>query len=593
MCITFHDVSDVFFAKLPAGIVQGLSYPFQFARDSRAHLTSTCGIITRNGTAGVFTATHAVAGESCPISVVGGTQDVWVTIAVDANYVFQPSQFYLLRNSTLVGSVGVALEPTTASLPPLLAVVRPSADYLFSVFANTSALPPGISLNPHSGTFSGTPTLAGSTTTPIEVLDTATGLSLYVGDVQFVIAAPPRPSSLSAAAYAVPVAVGGFLLVLALALLYWRERQRNALKPQNFEEILAALSTIDANSGERRTPREIKRPNLKLLDQLGEGNFGAVHKGLLDEIPGTPGYIVAVKSLRAGIDAERGPMLQEAALMAQFEHAHVVRLVGVVTLGDPLLVVLEYCEYGALKSYLEKTEVAGTTQCRLAADCADGMAYLAKHKFIHRDLAARNVLLSSDRQCKIADFGLSREVNNEYYRSRGGQVAVRWAAPETLDEHKYSEQSDVWSFGVLLYEIWTKGATPYGEWNNQRVWTEVLAGYRLPQPLGCPDHIFRLMQRCWLVAEFRPEFSILLRELRKLEQQTYVEVSNVAESGPRYIGNYVDLSAGAGEADFALYHDQLPRLGVDCTIIVPLTHSSHGGCQSRARATHTAPGASV
>ena len=110
-------------------------------------------------------------------------------------------------------------------------------------------------------------------------------------------------------------------------------------------------------------------------------------------------------------------MLREAALMAQFDHAHVVRLIGVVTIGDPLLVVLEYCEYGSLKSFLAEASLTPHVQHQMAGDCAEGMAYLSHHRFVHRDLAARNVLLSSDCRCKIADFGLSREtVNSEYYK---------------------------------------------------------------------------------------------------------------------------------------------------------------------------------
>ena len=243
-----------------------------------------------------------------------------------------------------------------------------------------------------------------------------------------------------------------------------------------------------------------------------------VHKGLLDEIPGQPGYIVAIKSIKAGALWERDGMLREAALMAQFEHPFVTKLVGVVTVGEPLLVVLEYCEHGALRNYLQTQEVPLKIKLQFAGDCAEGLEYLSKHNFVHRDIAARNVLVSSERRCKISDFGLSRETfDKEYYRSSNLQIAVRWTAPEALEERIFSQQSDCWSFGVMLWEIWCKAETPYGEWNHSKVWSEVVGGFRLPCPSGCPVEIHGLMQKCWFVKGFRPQFQELATTLRTME----------------------------------------------------------------------------
>jgi serine/threonine protein kinase len=190
--------------------------------------------------------------------------------------------------------------------------------------------------------------------------------------------------------------------------------------------MVAALNDIE--NGGPKVPREVLRNNIVMIERLGQGNFGEVFKGLLTEIKGTPGYLVAVKSLiqtDSGID--RTPLLKEAAILAQFNHPHVIGLVGVVTLGDPLLVVVEYCEHGSLDSYLETHELNEQTRCGLAADCAAGLAYLSSLKFVHRDIAARNVLVSSQHSAKISDFGLSREVlDSNYYQSKGGQVLVKY-----------------------------------------------------------------------------------------------------------------------------------------------------------------------
>jgi serine/threonine protein kinase len=154
----------------------------------------------------------------------------------------------------------------------------------------------------------------------------------------------------------------------------------------------------------------------------------------------------------------------------------------------------------------------------LACNCAEGMAYLSSLHFVHRDLAARNVLVGSDIQAKIADFGLSREIgeDDQYYQSKNGQLPIRWTAPEALENRKFSEKSDCWSFGVLLYEIFTSAELPYKGMNNQKVWTEVVAGYRLPYPPGCPTKAYEIMEQCWRAPDDRPDFKELLRWLEVL-----------------------------------------------------------------------------
>lgn len=205
--------------------------------------------------------------------------------------------------------------------------------------------------------------------------------------------------------------------------------------------------------------------------------------------------------------------------MAQFDSPFVAQLVGLVTIDAPMLMVVEYAEYGSLKSYLEEKEVDERLRLLWAGDVAEGMAHVHAKGFLHRDLATRNVLVGSDLRCKISDFGLAREVDEHdtYYRSRGGQLPVRWTAPEALESRKFSEKTDAWSFGVTLYELWTQAELPYKSWNNQRVWVEVANGARLPQPAKCSDVVYRVMLSCWAANQpDRPTFAALQEELRQL-----------------------------------------------------------------------------
>jgi serine/threonine protein kinase len=279
------------------------------------------------------------------------------------------------------------------------------------------------------------------------------------------------------------------------------------------------LQDIQDANGPRK-PREIKRDTIRLLDELGHGNFGTVNKATLAEIRGQPGYTVAVKVLHQGNGVDTTALLQEAAVMAQFQHDRVVGLIGVITAGSPIMVVMEYCEHGALNNYLARSRLSLRRQLVIASDCADGLAYLASRRFVHRDIAARNVLVSSDKRAKIADFGLSRETNaSDYYRARGGQMPIRWTAPEALEEGKFTTASDVWSFGILMYEIWTQGATPYGEIQSlQMVHIMVVNGYRLTCPEGCPLDVHAVMMECWHAEPInRPSFPELRSKLAQLE----------------------------------------------------------------------------
>lgn len=258
---------------------------------------------------------------------------------------------------------------------------------------------------------------------------------------------------------------------------------------------------FDALGIKGQPPREIDQKKLKLLDELGAGAFGTVFKGLLDESTtlGLPSYLVAVKNFPEPSAKERQMIFQEAALMSQVNSEHVVQLVGVISTQDPICIVLQFCEHGALIGFLRKRghELLLNARLQIAHDIALGMEHITQAGFVHRDLAARNVLIDSSLRAKVADFGHARDVGaGHYYKSTGGQIAIRWAAPEALHNEQFNEATDVWSFAVTCYEIWTNGALPYKEMNNETVWMEVMAGHKLGRPTDCPLHIYQIMLSC-------------------------------------------------------------------------------------------------
>ena len=277
-------------------------------------------------------------------------------------------------------------------------------------------------------------------------------------------------------------------------------------------------STIDAAAC---VPREIPRRLLKIIEVLGSGFYGDVSKAMLQNDDGLPGYIVAVKTVKSANDTvNKQLLLREASMMAGLEHNHIVQLVGVVSIGDPVMVVLEYCEHGSLVHFLLTRELVELQKHRLAGDIASGMAFLHSQGIVHRDLAARNVLVNSERRGKISDYGMSRILGSKgYYRSRGTAMSVRWTAPEALQQEIFSEQSDVWSYGITLYEIWTQGATPYEGLTERRVWVDVTEGKRLQCPEKCSADVYDVMRSCWGMAGTRLTFDILHDTFRELERK--------------------------------------------------------------------------
>ncbi|XP_019624216.1 PREDICTED: uncharacterized protein LOC109469896 [Branchiostoma belcheri] len=260
---------------------------------------------------------------------------------------------------------------------------------------------------------------------------------------------------------------------------------------------------------------EVSRERIKLGKKLGQGQFGDVVEGFWngtgdsDDSP----VKVAVKTTKAGSTVSA--FLQEAEMMMRLYHPNLVQLYGVCSEKDPVLIITEFMANGSLEKYLRHGQGSGFTLMELvniAVQVSDGMAYLEENAIVHRDLRAANVLVGEDSVCKVADFGLARI---DHYKASSAQFPIRWTAIESIQTHEFTVQSDVWSFGILMAEILSKGKVPYMGWDNTQVLQRVVQGYRLPRESSWPESLYQLMRQCWdKEPAKRPSFSTLRDTLR-------------------------------------------------------------------------------
>ncbi|KAH8358605.1 hypothetical protein KR093_001230 [Drosophila rubida] len=251
---------------------------------------------------------------------------------------------------------------------------------------------------------------------------------------------------------------------------------------------------------------ELSNDDVVLLEKIGRGNFGDVYKAKLKSTK----LDVAVKTCRMTLpDEQKRKFLQEGRILKQYDHPNIVKLIGICVQKQPIMIVMELVPGGSLLNYLRKNSNGLSTrqQMSMCRDAAAGMRYLESKNCIHRDLAARNCLVDFEHTVKISDFGMSRE-EEEYIVSDGmKQIPVKWTAPEALNFGKYTSLCDVWSYGILMWEIFSKGDTPYSGMSNSRARERIDTGYRMPTPENTPPEMFRLMLKCWAAdVESRPHF---------------------------------------------------------------------------------------
>ncbi|XP_051039382.1 tyrosine-protein kinase Mer isoform X2 [Phodopus roborovskii] len=275
--------------------------------------------------------------------------------------------------------------------------------------------------------------------------------------------------------------------------------------------------------------------NLLILGKiLGEGEFGSVMEGNLKQEDGTS-QKVAVKTMKLDNFSQREieEFLSEAACMKDFSHPNVIRLLGVCiemsSQGIPKpMVILPFMKYGDLHTFLLYSRIETRpkhiplqTLLKFMVDIAQGMEYLSNRNFLHRDLAARNCMLRDDMTVCVADFGLSKKIySGDYYRQgRIAKMPVKWIAIESLADRVYTSKSDVWAFGVTMWEIATRGMTPYPGVQNHEMYDYLLHGHRLKQPEDCLDELYDIMYSCWSADPLdRPTFSVLRLQLEKLSE---------------------------------------------------------------------------
>ncbi|KAI3354022.1 hypothetical protein L3Q82_018584 [Scortum barcoo] len=309
-----------------------------------------------------------------------------------------------------------------------------------------------------------------------------------------------------------------------------RYRARRTYSRRTTEATLNSLGISDELK-QKLQDVMVDRHKLTLGKTLGEGEFGSVMEGLLTQEESI--LKVAVKTMKIAIctRSEMEDFLREAACMKEFDHANVMRLLGVClqtveSEGYPSpVVILPYMKHGDLHSYLLYSRLGdcpvylpSQMLVKFMTDIARGMEYLSSKNFIHRDLAARNCMLNENMNVCVADFGLSKKIyNGDYYRQgRISKMPVKWIAIESLADRVYTTKSDVWSFGVTMWEIATRGQTPYPGVENSEIYDYLRQGNRLKQPPDCLDCIYTLMFSCWLLSpKDRPSFESLRCELEK------------------------------------------------------------------------------
>uniref|UniRef100_A0A4W5P002 Receptor protein-tyrosine kinase n=1 Tax=Hucho hucho TaxID=62062 RepID=A0A4W5P002_9TELE len=321
--------------------------------------------------------------------------------------------------------------------------------------------------------------------------------------------------------------VGGLLVFVVLALsVFVMLRRRHVVRKRTLRRLLQERELVEPLTPSGEAPNQallriLKETEFKKIKVLGSGAFGTVFKGMWIPEGENVKIPVAIKVLREATSPKANKeILDEAYVMASVEHPHVCRLLG-ICLTSTVQLITQIMPYGCLLDYVKENKDNIGSQCLLnwCVQIAKGMNYLEEHHLVHRDLAARNVLVKTPHHLKITDFGLAKllTADEKEYHADGGKAPIKWMALESILHWTYTHQSDVWSYGVTVWELMTFGSKPYDGIPAIEIAGVLEKGERLPQPPICTIDVYMIMVKCWMIdAESRPRFRELISEFSKM-----------------------------------------------------------------------------